>query len=60
MNGLRLPIAKHRAIVRFQIIQYASICEAILQAAIETFYKSEFEEKYAVTQMIKETVRKSL
>ena len=53
MNGLRLPIAKHRAIVRFQIIQYASICEAILQAAIETFYKSEFEEKYAVTQMIK-------
>ena len=28
MNGLRLPIAKHRAIVRFQIIQYASICEA--------------------------------
>lgn len=25
MNGLRLPIAKHRAIVRFQIIQYASI-----------------------------------
>ena len=53
MNGLRLPIAKHRAIVRFQIIQYASICEAILQAAIETFYKSEFEEKYAVIQMIK-------
>ena len=53
MNGLRLPIAKHRAIVRFQIIQYASICEAVLQAAIETFYKSDFEEKYAIIQMIK-------
>lgn len=53
MNGLRLPIAKHKAIVRFQIIQYASICEAVLQAAIESFFKSEFEDKYAVIQLTK-------
>ena len=47
MNGLRLPIAKHRAIVRFQIIQYASICEAILkcQNALSTSTKITFENK---------------
>lgn len=53
MSGLRLPVAKYRPFVRFQIIQYASICEALLEAAIESFYKSEFRDKYSIKQMVK-------
>ena len=55
MASLKLPMAKHRGIVRFQIIQYASICEAVLQATIESFYKDEFEGQYAVTELVKYT-----
>lgn len=53
MASLKLPLAKHKGIVRFQIIQYASICEAVLQAAIEKYYKTDFENQYAVTELVK-------
>lgn len=53
MSSLKLPLAKHKGIVRFQIVQYASICEAVLQHAIEKYYKNEFENRYAVTELVK-------
>lgn len=53
MNSLNLPLAKHKGIVNYQIIQYASICEAILQHTIEKFYKTEFENKYAIFELVK-------
>ena len=37
MNALNLPLAKQKGIVKFQIIQYASICEAILDMAITKY-----------------------
>jgi hypothetical protein len=49
MQTLSLPIGKHRGIVKFQIIQYASICEALLNYTISEYFKDEFEEKYAST-----------
>lgn len=52
MASLRLPVFKHSAMVKFQIIQYASICEALLQEAIETYYKSDFEKRYAIKEYI--------
>lgn len=53
MSSLKLPLAKHKGIVRFQIIQYASICEAVLQHAIEKYFKNEFENQYAVIELVK-------
>lgn len=50
MSALNLPFAKHKAFLRFQIIQYASICEAILESVIERFYKNEFQNKYAINE----------
>lgn len=49
MSALRLPKAKHQGIVKFQIIQYASIYEAILDYIIERDFKDEIMEKYADT-----------
>ena len=46
MSALRLPKAKHQGIVKFQIIQYASIYEAILDNLIDKNFKSEIMEKY--------------
>ncbi len=46
MSALRLPKAKHQGIVKFQIIQYASIYEAILDNLIEKNFKNEIMTKY--------------
>lgn len=40
MSALRLPRAKHYGIVKFQIIQYASICEAIIERIVCAKFKS--------------------
>lgn len=53
MNVLGLPVAKHKALVNMQIIQYASICEAVLQKCIEDFLKDDFQQRYAITQFVK-------
>ena len=53
METLSLPVAKHKAFVSIQIIQYASICEAVLQKCIEHFYKEMFQQQYAVKQFQK-------
>ncbi len=50
MSALRLPLAKQRGIVKAQIIQYASICEAVLDIAIEKYYKDEAEKQFEVTE----------
>lgn len=47
MQTLSLPMAKNKGLVKFQIIQYASICEAILNYTLELYYKDEFENRYA-------------
>lgn len=52
MQTLSLPLGKHKGIVKFQIIQYASICEALLNYTISEYFKDEFEEKYASTQFL--------
>ena len=39
-------MAKNKGIVKFQIIQYASICEALLNYTLETYFKEEFESRY--------------
>ncbi|MGM9628589.1 MAG: hypothetical protein ACI3V4_10940 [Faecousia sp.] len=50
METLSLPMSKNKGIIKFQIIQYASICEAILNYTLEMFFKDEFENRYAATQ----------
>lgn len=50
MTALKLPLSKHKAIVCFQIIQYASICEALLQTVISKYFKTQFEKKYAIIE----------
>ena len=52
MQTLSLPMAKNKGIVKFQIIQYASICEALLNYALETYFKEEFESRYAATTYV--------
>ena len=47
MHTLSLTMAKNKGIVKFQIIQYASICEALLNYTLEYYYKDEFAEKFA-------------
>lgn len=42
MLALNLKPWKNRGFVKFQIIQYASICEALLQFVIETKFKEEY------------------
>lgn len=49
MQTLSLPMAKNRGIVKFQIIQYASICEALLNYTLDLYFKDEFENRYAAT-----------
>lgn len=53
MNALNLPLAKHKGIVKFQIIQYASICEAVLDLALIKYFKDDFEEQFAVYEFVK-------
>ena len=47
MKTLQLPMSKNKGLIKFQIIQYASICEALLNYIIENRFKTEFENKYA-------------
>ena len=55
MAGLRLPLSKQRGVVKFQIVQYASICEAILDVAITKYFKSEAEDRFSVIELRKES-----
>lgn len=54
MCALNFPLQKQRGIVKFQIIQYASICEAVLDTAITDFYKTEAEAEFGVVELHKE------
>jgi len=53
MNALRLPAAKQFGIVKFQIVQYASICEAVLDTAINQYFKETAEEAFSITEYVK-------
>ncbi len=53
MSALRLPLAKQKGIVKFQIVRYASICEAVLDVAISNFFKEDAEEKFSVSEFVK-------
>lgn len=53
MNALRLPLAKQKGIVKFQIIQYASICEAILDIAITRYFRDDAKEAFSTTEFVK-------
>ncbi len=50
---LSLTHAKHKIFTNMQIIQYASICEALLQKTIEEFCKEEFQERYPIIELRK-------
>lgn len=52
MQTLSLPMAKNKGIVKFQIIQYASICEALLNYTLEKYFRNEFENRYAATTYV--------
>ena len=47
MRTLSLPLGKHKGILKLQIIEYASICEALLNYTITKYFKDEFESTYA-------------
>lgn len=53
MNALNLPLAKQKGIVKFQIVQYASICEAVLDTAITKYFKEDAEKEFSVTELVK-------
>lgn len=53
MNALNLPLAKQRGIVKFQIVQYASICEAVLDMAIIKYFNEDAEEAFSVCELVK-------
>lgn len=53
MSALSLPLAKQKGIVKFQIIQYASICEAVLDHTIETFFKDEAIDRFSLIEYTK-------
>ena len=54
MCALRLPLNKQSGIVKFQIIQYASICEAVLDTAITHFFKTESENEFSIVEFKKD------
>ena len=54
MAGLNLPLSKQRGVVKFQIVQYASICEAVLDVALAKYFKDEAEERFSVIEFRKE------
>ena len=41
MSALNLTTSKNKSFIKYQIIQYASICEALLDSTIDLFYKDE-------------------
>ena len=47
MKALTLPKAKYYAFVKFQILQYASIYEAILDYYLDKYFKTEVTNRYA-------------
>lgn len=51
MSTLRLTVAKYKGIVKFQIIQYASICEAVMDYTINYYFKEEAEREFSVTEL---------
>ena len=53
MSALNLPLAKQKGIVKFQIVQYASICEAVLDMAIIKYFKEDAEETLSVLELVK-------
>ena len=53
MNALNLPLSKQKGIVKFQIVQYASICEAVLDTAIIKYFKEDAEKEFSVTELVK-------
>lgn len=53
MSALSLPLAKQKGIVKFQIIQYASICEAVLDYTIELYFKEESISYFSSEEYIK-------
>ena len=53
MNALNLPLAKQKGIVKFQIVQYASICEAVLDMAIIKYFKEDAEKNFSVLELVK-------
>lgn len=53
MNALNLPLAKQKGIIKFQIVQYASICEAVLDMAITKYFLQDAEERFSVTELVK-------
>lgn len=61
MSALKLPLAKQKGIVKFQIIQYASICEAVLDAAIDRYFKEDASKDFSITilQRIPQAVSKN-
>lgn len=46
MKALNLPFSKQKGFVKFQIMQYASICEALIDYTIREFFKVEFMETH--------------
>lgn len=54
MSSLRLPFAKHKGIVKFQIVQYASICEALLDYTIKRYFQADAERHFSVVELKKE------
>ncbi len=53
MSALSLPVAKNMGIVKFQIIQYASICEAILDSAIHKYFMAEADTYFSIEEFTK-------
>ena len=53
MSVLNLPVAKSKGLIKYQIIQYASICEALLNFTIQTYFEEEFGEQYAGQSLVK-------
>lgn len=47
MSALNLKKSKYQGILKFQIIQYASICEAVIDYILENKFKDEIGQKYA-------------
>lgn len=50
MSALKLPLRKQSGIVKFQIVQYASICEAVMDITIYEFFKSEAEQEFSCNE----------
>lgn len=53
MNALELAPSQHRGIVKFQIVQYASICEAILDEIIEKYYGVDAATRFSTTEYVR-------